>query len=326
MARTRNLKPSFFSNDLLAECDPMARLLFAGLWTLADREGRLEYRPRRIKGALFPYDNCDIEQLVDQLASRGFVQVYRVGTVEVLSIPKFGDHQRCHPDERAEGLPPPPQGDSTHVFPAKNAEPGNPAREPGNPTADAPHFPATCALYPSVLTPSFLTPHTSVSPTGTKRSGSATTTDPIEWTAEAGWSGISDDHRQRWATAYPAADLPVELAKADEWLRANPTKAKRSRWGRFITSWLSRCQDRGGTHRVNGTQAAPRAVVRIPRPDLGGQVLSDEEYAREKRRLAQQARYRADREQARRERHGDGGASLGEALERRIGSLQEDSK
>lgn len=60
MARTRSIKPSFFSNDILAECEPMARLLFAGLWTLADRDGRLEYRPRRIKGALFPYDNCDI--------------------------------------------------------------------------------------------------------------------------------------------------------------------------------------------------------------------------------------------------------------------------
>lgn len=319
MARTRNLKPSFFTNDLLAECEPMARLLFAGLWTLADRDGRLEYRPRRIKGALFAYDSVDIEPLVEQLAARGFVRVYHAGGIDVLCIPTFGDHQRCHPDERSEGFPPPPAEGETFVFPGENAKPGNPAREPGN-------LPATCACIPSSCIPSVLTPHSSVSPTGTKRSGSATTTDPIEWTAEAGWSGISDDHRQRWATAYPAADLRVELAKADEWLRANPTKAKRSRWGRFITTWLSRCQDRGGTHRANGTQVAPRAVVRVPRPDLGGQLMTDDEYAREKRRLTQQARYRAEREQARRERQGDGTASLGEALGRRIGALTEDSE
>lgn len=315
MARTRNLKPSFFTNDLLAECEPMARLLFAGLWTLADRDGRLEYRPRRIKGALFPYDNCDVPMLVEQLASRGFVQVYRANGIDVLAIPTFGDHQRCHPDERSEGLPAPPTPGETAAFPEENAEPGNPAREPGN-------FPATCALYPSVLTPSVLTPHSSPPPSGTqKRSRSVATSDPIEWTAEAGWSGISDDHRQRWATAYPAADLPVELAKADEWLRANPTKAKRSRWGRFITSWLSRCQDRGGTHRVNGTQAAPRAVVRIPRPDLGGQVLSDEEYSRERRRLAKLAEYQRDRQRARQER--DQEASLGEALGSTLSRLKE---
>jgi hypothetical protein len=315
MARTRNLKPSFFTNDLLAECEPMARLLFAGLWTLADRDGRLEYRPRRIKGALFPYDNCEIELLVQQLATRGFVQVYRAGAVDVLAIPTFGEHQRCHPDERSEGLPPPQDGSEKCVFPERNAEPGNPAREPGN-------FPATCALYPSVLTPSVLTPHSSPPPSGTqKRSRSVATSDPIEWTAEAGWSGISDEHRQRWATAYPAADLPVELAKADEWLRANPTKAKRSRWGRFVTSWLSRCQDRGGTHRVNGTQAAPRAVVRTPRPDLGGQVMSDEEYGRERRRLARLAEYLAGKEQARRERMEE--ASLGETLSTRVSRLKE---
>lgn len=308
MARTRNLKPSFFTNDLLAECEPMARLLFAGLWTLADRDGRLEYRPRRIKGHLFPYDNCDVALLVEQLASRGFVRVYRAAGIDVLEIPTFGEHQRCHPDERSEGLPPPPEGDATSVFPERNTEPGNPAREPGN-------FPATCALYPSVLTPSVLTPSSSCPPSGTqKRSRSVATSDPIEWTAEAGWSGISDDHRQRWATAYPAADLPVELAKADEWLRANPTKAKRSRWGRFLTTWLSRCQDRGGTHRANGTQAAPRAVVRHPRPDLGGASMSDEEYAREKRRLRQQAQFRAEREQARRERAADQAVPIGEAL------------
>ena len=48
MARARNIKPGFFANENLAECDPLARLLFAGLWCLADREGRLEDRPKRI--------------------------------------------------------------------------------------------------------------------------------------------------------------------------------------------------------------------------------------------------------------------------------------
>ena len=320
MARTRNIKPSFFSNDLLAECEPMARLLFAGLWTLADREGRLEYRPKRIKGALFPYDSCEVEPLVAQLAQRGFVHVYHARGIAVLSIPTFGEHQRCHPDERSEGLPAPEEATGTSVFPEENAKPGNPAREPGN-------LPATCALYPSVLTPSVLTPHSSCPPTRTqKRSRSVALSDSISWTAEAGWQGISDDHRQRWATAYPAADTRVELAKADEWLRANPAKAKRSRWDRFITTWLCRCQDRGGTHRSGGPQANQRAVVRTPRPDLGGQILSDEEYAREKRRLAQQAKLRAEKEQARRERAGDEAASLGETLGRRIGSLTEDSQ
>jgi len=50
MARSRNIKPGFFRNEMLAECSPLARLLFAGLWCLADRFGRLEDRPKRICG------------------------------------------------------------------------------------------------------------------------------------------------------------------------------------------------------------------------------------------------------------------------------------
>jgi hypothetical protein len=55
VARSRNIKPGFFLNDELAECEPLARILFAGLWCIADREGRLEDRPKRIKAEVLPY-------------------------------------------------------------------------------------------------------------------------------------------------------------------------------------------------------------------------------------------------------------------------------
>ena len=60
MARARIIKPSFFKNEELSECSYEARLLFIGLWTLADREGYVEYRPKRIKAELFPYDTVDV--------------------------------------------------------------------------------------------------------------------------------------------------------------------------------------------------------------------------------------------------------------------------
>ena len=55
MARTRNIKPAFFDNDILGGLDPLTRLLFIGLWCIADREGRLEDRPLRIKKTLLGY-------------------------------------------------------------------------------------------------------------------------------------------------------------------------------------------------------------------------------------------------------------------------------
>ena len=73
MARSRTLKPSFFSNETLAKCDPLARILFCGLWTVADREGRLEERLDKRKIELLPYDQCNIEELIIQLENKGFI-------------------------------------------------------------------------------------------------------------------------------------------------------------------------------------------------------------------------------------------------------------
>ena len=241
MARTRSIKPSFFKNEYLAECEPMARLLFVGLWTLADSQGRMEFRPLRIKAELFPYDNCDILGLLKQLADRGFVRAYESGDVKVLEIPTFGEHQRCHPDERDEGLPPPDKSAETIVFPEQNAKPGNPTLEPGNP-------PASCAFNPLILLPS-----SSAAPSTPQRRRCSKPADPLRWSAESGWEGITDADRAEWSQAYPAADLPVELAKANQWLKANPKKARKSNWRRWLTTvWLSKCQDNGGTHRQPG--------------------------------------------------------------------------
>ena len=250
MARTRSVKPSFFKNEFLAECEPMARLLFVGLWTLADSQGRMEFRPMRIKAELFPYENCDILGLLKQLADRGFVRAYESDNVKVLEIPTFGDHQRCHPDERDEGLPAPDGGGTTIVFPEPNAKPGNPALEPGNPTLEPGNPPASCAFNPLILLPS-----SSTAPSKPATRSGSKPPDPLRWSADTGWEGITDADRAEWSQAYPAADLPVELAKATQWLKANPKKARKSNWRRWITTvWLSKCQDRGGTHRTQGNR------------------------------------------------------------------------
>ena len=279
MARARSIKPSFYKNEHLAECEPMARLLFIGLWTLADREGRLENRPMRIKAELFPYENCDMASLLKQLADKGFVRAYEAGDKRVLEIPKFREHQRCHPEERSEGFPAPPNGekpvsparepgnpttepgsfpafpgkvvapDESAVFPGENAKPGNPTMEPGSPTTEPGSFPAICAsfLLPSS---SFPLPFSSCAPSSPAPRSGSEPTDSVRWSASAGWEGISDSDLLEWAAAYPAADIPVELARATQWLKANPKKAKKSNWRKWLTtSWLNSCQDRGGTHR-----------------------------------------------------------------------------
>ena len=107
MARARNIKPSFFANDDLAEIDPLGRILFIGLWTLADREGRLEDRPRRIKAEVLPYDDCDADQLLQDLHDHGFVLRYEVEGTKCIQIVNFTKHQDPHYKEKASELPAP---------------------------------------------------------------------------------------------------------------------------------------------------------------------------------------------------------------------------
>ncbi|MBP7906318.1 MAG: hypothetical protein KA099_13460 [Alphaproteobacteria bacterium] len=105
--RARNLKPGFFKNEDLAECAPLARILYAGLWCMVDREGRMEFRPKRIKAEILPYDECSIDDLLNQLQRRGFILVYQITGLKFLSIPTFSKHQNPHVREAESAIPAP---------------------------------------------------------------------------------------------------------------------------------------------------------------------------------------------------------------------------
>jgi hypothetical protein len=107
MARSRNIKPSFFTNDVLGECSFPARITFAGLWTIADREGRLEDRPKKIKAEILPYDDFDMNSLLTELHARGFIIRYSVENVNYIQVVNFTKHQNPHMKEGASTIPAP---------------------------------------------------------------------------------------------------------------------------------------------------------------------------------------------------------------------------
>jgi len=107
MPRARSLKPGFFKNELLAEIDPLGRLLFEGMWCEADREGRLEDRPKRLKAEYLPYDDCDADELIQALADRGFVIRYEVEGCRYIQVTNFARHQNPHKAEKPSSIPAP---------------------------------------------------------------------------------------------------------------------------------------------------------------------------------------------------------------------------
>lgn len=106
MARARNIKPSIMDNEALAELEPLTRLLFVYLWMLADREGRLENRPKRIAVQALPYDRAaDVGAMLDELESAGFITRYEAAGKDCIQISSFSKHQTPHGTEKDSDLP-----------------------------------------------------------------------------------------------------------------------------------------------------------------------------------------------------------------------------
>jgi len=131
--RARTIKPGYFSNEHLAEIDPLGRILFAGLWCVADRDGRLEDRSTRIKAQVLPYDLCDVDKLLNDLFRNGFIIRYEANGEKYIQINKFTEHQ--HPHQRE--LP--------SIFPAYNESEHN--------LGNAQARPRRCRARPIIFNP-----------------------------------------------------------------------------------------------------------------------------------------------------------------------------
>ncbi len=159
MARIRNIKPEFFLHDGLAECSPLARLLYIGLWTQADRNGVLRGHPKRLKVAVLPWDDCDVETLLGELDARGFIRRYEADGEPHIWVPKFKNHQALSGSEPAGKLPLPPDapatgeaGSATRLQPTPNATKtntnGKPTKAKQKSNAPAAGFEEFWIVYP----------------------------------------------------------------------------------------------------------------------------------------------------------------------------------
>lgn len=121
MARTRNIKPAFFLDEELAELSAHARLLYIGLWCIADRNGVLQDRPKWIKAQVFPHENIDVNELLTVISP--WINRYSVGDCSYIKIVNFLEHQNPHHTEKESGFP--INGDLTVKQPLSDGE--NPA-------------------------------------------------------------------------------------------------------------------------------------------------------------------------------------------------------
>lgn len=101
MARIRTIKPEFWADEKLAPLSPIDRLVFLGLISQADDQGRLVDNVRLIDGLLFPETSDTSRESLETLARLKRVIRYTTASGQnVLQVAKWEEHQRVdHPSK-----------------------------------------------------------------------------------------------------------------------------------------------------------------------------------------------------------------------------------
>ena len=68
----------------------------------------------------------------------------------------------------------------------------------------------------------------------------------ITWDSVSGFQNVTDSHKIAWRVAYPNCSVDTSLARMHVWLIANPSKAHKTNWLRFIANWFARTREDGG--------------------------------------------------------------------------------
>lgn len=97
MARKRMIDPGFWIDEKLGTMPALARLLFMGIISNSDDEGRLPGHPALIKSQIFPYDSgITVEQVTEWLRILLELEIIMIYTIDgqiYIQIKNFLKHQ-----------------------------------------------------------------------------------------------------------------------------------------------------------------------------------------------------------------------------------------
>jgi hypothetical protein len=211
------LKPSLFKNELLATSDPIYAWVFEGLWCLADREGRLEDRPRKIHldvNAGRAYESTD--GALKWLAENGFIVRYEHSGVRYIQVVKFKKHQNPHVKEAPSTIPAPGEHSANPV--QVPVEHGSSPADSGFLNPDTPSLTAESNPPPSKTRSE-----------GTRARRSRKCPASFEPDRAFALSALSD------------LDVEAELAR----FRDHEFREPRSDWDATWRNWIRTCKDTG---------------------------------------------------------------------------------
>jgi len=236
----RVLKESICTSDDMAALTWFEQALFTRLIVTVDDYGRTDARASIIKGRLFPLDDvkpAEIEKGLKHMEELGMVRLYSVSGKPYLLLTAWTKHQQ--PRAKISKFPAPEDACNQLQADASNCK---------QMQADAPdkRYTINDTRY-TINDISCAEPaesDTAPEPEQQEKEPSVITLTLNDGTEYP----ILQADVDQWAGLYPAVDVMQELRAMRGWLDANPTKRKtKAGVRRFINSWLSREQDKGGS-------------------------------------------------------------------------------
>jgi hypothetical protein len=112
MSNKRMVHTSIWASGQVSKLSREARLLYIGLITFADDEGRLKGSPALLRSEVFPYDEDvsikDVGRWLADIIKLNLVKEYMVDDESYLFHPKWSEYQTLRADRRKESHVPAP--------------------------------------------------------------------------------------------------------------------------------------------------------------------------------------------------------------------------
>ncbi len=231
----RIIKESICTSESVDGLSWFEEVFFYRLIVNCDDYGRFDARPAVLKARLFPLKERvtikDVSGALTKLADMGIVRLYECDSKPYLYLPTWEVHQTIR--AKRSRYPDPPDTHENICVQMQADVPVIQSNPNPNPNPNTESEPEYCAEPEADSTPPVIT---------------MPLNDGTEY-------AVTVEQTQEWAELYPAVDVIQQLRAMRGWLNANPTKRKTIRGiGRFINTWLSREQDRGGKPNRSNSQ------------------------------------------------------------------------
>ncbi len=111
MARKRMIDPNIWQSEDFSKLSTLSKLVFIGMFSLADDEGRGRAKPVYLKSVIFPYDDgmrvIDIEKSLSEISANMSVTLYDHDGSKYYQMDKWSKWQRVEKPQKS--LIPAPQ-------------------------------------------------------------------------------------------------------------------------------------------------------------------------------------------------------------------------